>query len=130
MSLEDVDDTMETPLPNVKSPVLRKVVAFLSHHDGVPPAEINKPLPSADLQKCGVSKWDNDFIDVDHEMLHDLVVAANYLDCKPLLDLSCAKIAAAVRDLTGDELLAFVGRTEEFTPEEEDELLLANSWCA
>ena len=46
------------------------------------------------------------------------------------LDLGCAKIAAAVRDLDGDELLEFVGRTEEFSPEEEDELLLANSWCA
>lgn len=34
--------------------------------------------------------WDKDFVKVDDETLFNLILAANYLDIKPLLDLTCA----------------------------------------
>ena len=39
-----------------------------------------------------VSQWDSEFIDVEQEMLFAIVLAANYLDQKQLLDLACAKV--------------------------------------
>ena len=32
-----------------------------------------------------ISEWDKDFIAVDQEMLFEIILAANYLDIKPLL---------------------------------------------
>jgi S-phase kinase-associated protein 1 len=40
-----------------------------------------------------VSQWDAEFVDVDQELLFELILAANYMDIKPLLDLSCAKVS-------------------------------------
>ena len=40
-----------------------------------------------------VQDWYANFVDsVDQEVLFDLILAANYLDVKPLLDLTCAKV--------------------------------------
>lgn len=32
-----------------------------------------------------IGEWDQQFIDVDQEMLFNIILAANYLDIKPLL---------------------------------------------
>jgi hypothetical protein len=39
-----------------------------------------------------VGQWDAEFIDVDQELLFELILTANYMDIKPLLDLACAKV--------------------------------------
>jgi len=36
-----------------------------------------------------VSEWDADFVNVDQKLLFELVLAANYMDIKSLLDLTC-----------------------------------------
>ncbi|KAL8008911.1 putative S-phase kinase-associated protein [Plasmopara halstedii] len=78
-------DSFEIPLPNVKSPVLSKVIEFCSHHNNNPMREIEKPLKSADM--------------------HDvLILAANYMDIKSLLDLACAKVASMIKGKTPQEI--------------------------
>jgi S-phase kinase-associated protein 1 len=45
-----------------------------------------------------VSAYDAKFIEIeDLEELFDIILAANYLDIKSLLDLSCAKVAALIK---------------------------------
>jgi hypothetical protein len=95
------------PLPNVSSSVLKKVcdsraahaenttrlIALISqvleyceHHRG-------EPLPTADeanadenrKRTTDIGEWDQKFITVDQEMLFEIILAANYLDIKPLL---------------------------------------------
>ena len=36
-------------------------------------------------------------MDVPQEMLFELILAANYMDIKSLLDLSCAKVASMIK---------------------------------
>ncbi|TYZ56870.1 hypothetical protein PybrP1_005184, partial [[Pythium] brassicae (nom. inval.)] len=43
-------EPQEVPLPNVKSHVLEKVVAFCQHHHAHPMPELEKPLKSNDLR--------------------------------------------------------------------------------
>ncbi|POM59322.1 Anoctamin, partial [Phytophthora palmivora] len=59
----DDDEVQEIPLPNVKSPVLSKVIEFCSHHHNNPMREIEKPLKSADMHDV-VSDWDANFVDI------------------------------------------------------------------
>ncbi|TYZ62807.1 hypothetical protein PybrP1_007785 [[Pythium] brassicae (nom. inval.)] len=83
--------------------------------------ELEKPLKSNDLRDA-VSDWYADFVDVkpeDQELLFELILAANYLDIKSLLDLACAKVATMIKGKTPEEIRATFGITAEFTPEEE-----------
>ena len=53
--------------------------------------EIEKPLKSAKMEEV-VSEWDAAYVDVEQEMLFELILAANFMDIKSLLDLTCAKV--------------------------------------
>ena len=97
--VEDSGADEEIPLPNVKTAILSKVLDYCKFHKDAPPAEIQKPLKSANLAECGVREWDVEYVDVEQEILFELILAANYLDIKALLDLTCAKVASATSAL-------------------------------
>ena len=63
------------------------MLEYCEHHRG-------EPLPAADAEQnqdetrkrtTDISEWDQKFITVDQEMLFEIILAANYLDIKPLL---------------------------------------------
>ena len=62
-------------------------------------------------------------------MLLQLILAANYLDIKPLLDLTCAKIASMMKDKTTEEMRQIFNIVNDFTPEEEAKVREENKWC-
>jgi S-phase kinase-associated protein 1 len=100
---EDEDDEdskpTEIPLPNVKSDVLKKVIEFCEHHLQEPMTEIEKPLKSQNMADV-VQKWYADFVDLEQVLLFELILAANYMDIKPLLDLTCATVASMIKGKT------------------------------
>jgi hypothetical protein len=55
-----------------------------------------QPLRSATLSDI-VPEWDARFVEVEQEMLFELILAANYMDIKSLLDLTCAKVASMIK---------------------------------
>ena len=113
MDTDDEDDgsnngvttgaVIEMPLPNVKSDVLKKVISFCEHHLKEPMAEIEKPLKSPCMADV-VQRWYSDFVGEpakkDQEMLFELLLASNYMDFKPLLDLTCATVASMIKGKT------------------------------
>ena len=44
-----------------------------------------------------VQDWYANFVNVDQELLFELILAANYMDIKPLLDLTCATVASMIK---------------------------------
>ena len=125
---ENADKTTEIPLPNVKSEVLRKVIEFCEHHLAEPMTEIEKPLKSQNMADV-VQKWYADFVDLEQVLLFELILAANYMDIKPLLDLTCATVASMIKGKTPDEIRATFNITNDFTPEEEAAVREENKWC-
>lgn len=88
----------EIPLPNVKADTLKKVIQYCEHYKSMEPPEIDKPLKSTNLVENRVPEWDASYIDIEKlEDLLDLILAANYLDIKSLLELSCAKVASLIK---------------------------------
>ncbi|KAG7337594.1 Skp1 family, dimerization domain containing protein [Nitzschia inconspicua] len=118
----------EVPLPNVKSEVLEKVIEFCQHHLEEPMSEIEKPLKSQNMADV-VQKWYADFVDLEQVLLFELILAANYMDIKPLLDLTCATVASMIKGKTPEEIRATFNITNDFSPEEEAQVREENKWC-
>ena len=122
------DDIKEIPLPNVKSQVLRKVIEFCEHHLQEPMTEIEKPLKSNSMGDV-VQKWYAEFVDVEQVLLFELILAANYMDIKPLLDLTCATVASMIKGKTPEDIRTTFNITNDFSPEEEAQVREENKWC-
>jgi len=127
---EDEQQTghVEFPLPNVKAQVLKKVLEFCEHHLAEPMTEIEKPLKSQNMQDV-VQKWYADFVNVEQVLLFELILAANYLDIKPLLDLTCATVASMIKGKSPEDIRATFNIKNDFSPEEEAQVRDENKWC-
>lgn len=124
----DEDGITEIPLPNVKAAVLKKVIEFCQHHRSEPMTEIEKPLKSAQMAEV-VQKWYADFVAVEQVLLFELILAANYMDIKPLLDLTCATVASMIKGKTPEEIRKTFNIANDFSPEEEAQVREENKWC-
>ncbi|CAJ1419236.1 unnamed protein product [Effrenium voratum] len=127
--VEDSGTDEEIPLPNVKTAILSKVIDYCKYHKDSPPEEIQKPLKSTNLVECGVSEWDNEYVNIEQEVLFELILAANYLDIKSLLDLTCAKVASMIKGKNTEEIRKQFNIVNDFTPEEEAQVREENRWC-
>jgi len=118
----------EMPLPNVKPYILGKVNEYIKYHHSNPADEIEKPLKSANMREV-VSEWDASFVEIEQEHLFELILAANYMDIKPLLDLTCAKVASMIKGKSPEEIRQKFNIKNDFTPEEEEVIRAENKWA-
>ena len=89
--IEDSGIEDDIPLPQIKKTILDKVIVFLVYIKTTPPPELEKPLKSTDMV-VNAGEWFANFVDVQEEELYDMILAANFMDIKPLLELCCAKL--------------------------------------
>ena len=118
----------EIPLSSVKKAILDKIIVYCTYiHQNTPP-EIDKPLRSNNLNDV-VSEWYADFVNLDQEVLFELILAANFMDIKSLLELTCAKVASLIKGKTIPEIRTFFNIENDFTPEEEAQIMDENRWA-
>jgi S-phase kinase-associated protein 1 len=55
--------------------------------------------------------------------------AANYLNIKGLLDLTCQTVADMIKGKTPEEIRKTFSIKNDFTQEEEDEIRMENQWA-
>ncbi|KAF9621435.1 hypothetical protein IFM89_021474 [Coptis chinensis] len=110
------------PLPNVTSKILSKVIEYCKKHVETPKTEDR----SVDDE---LKAWDAEFVKVDQATLFDLILAANYLNIKSLLDLTCQTVADMIKGKTPEEIRKTFNIKNDFTPEEEEEVRRENQWA-
>merc|ERR1712179_174444 len=119
LGMEEEDEEV-VPLPNVNSAILRKVILWATYHKDDP------PLPEDDENKekrtDDISSWDADFLKVDQGTLFELILAANYLDIKGLLDVTCKTAANMIKGKTPEEIRKTFNIKNDFTPSEEEQV--------
>ncbi|KAJ1720570.1 hypothetical protein LPJ53_004811 [Coemansia erecta] len=127
------------PLPNVSGPILTKIIQYCQHHKD--DASRRQPKPSNydlenDCSEAAVQQaiekmddFDRDFCRVDQGTLYDLLLAANFLDIQPLLDLVGYTVASMMKDKSVQEIRDTFHIKNDFTPEEEKRVIKENSWC-
>ena len=127
--IDDAGDSDEQiPLPNVKKAILDKIIEFCKYAKENPTPEIEKPLRSSNLADV-VPQWYANFVELDQEVLFELILAANYMDIKSLLELSCAKVASMIKGKSIPEIRKFFNIENDFTPEEEAQIIEENKWA-
>ena len=118
----------EIPLPNVKRATLDKVIEFCQHHKEEPLGDIEKPLKTNNIKDV-VANWYGEFVDTEIEQLYEIILAANYLDVKPLLEVTCAAVAAMMKGKSIEEIRTLFNIENDFTPEEEEQIREENKWA-
>ncbi|GJM87892.1 hypothetical protein PR202_ga03891 [Eleusine coracana subsp. coracana] len=109
------------PLPNVTATILSKVIEYRKKHVEAGNSSVadNKDLKA----------WDAGFVQVDQHTLFDLILAANYLNVKSLLDLTCQTVADMMKGKSPEEIRKMFNIVNDFTPEEEAEVRRENQWA-
>ncbi|CAJ0553941.1 hypothetical protein HG530_003021 [Fusarium avenaceum] len=131
--LEDIGDELITqanpiPIPNVNEAVLRKVIEWCDHHRNDPP-QAQDDEADARKKTTDIEEWDQKFMQVDQEMLFEIILASNYLDIKPLLDVGCKTVANMIKGKSPEEIRKTFNITNDFTPEEEEQIRRENEWA-
>ena len=133
------------PLPHPPAPthptptLLPQVLEYCKFHAKVTPlapaptAEGAPPPPAPPagerVTDDEVKDYDADFVKVDQSTLFELILASNYLNIKPLLDLSCLTVANMIKGKTPEEIRKTFNIPNDFTPEEEEEVRRENQWA-
>ncbi|KAF6254309.1 E3 ubiquitin ligase [Scenedesmus sp. NREL 46B-D3] len=123
--IEDTGTEDIIPLPNVPGKILAKVIEYCKFHVEANKKVDDKPAKSED----DIKQWDTDFVKVDQATLFDLILAANYLNIKGLLDLTCQTVANMIKGKTPEEIRKTFNIKNDFTPEEEEEVRRENQWA-
>lgn len=125
--IEDTGTDTCIPLPNVSSNILVKVIEYCKKHVAAEkPAGEGEKSASAEEE---LKNWDTEFVKVDQSTLFELILAANYLNIKGLLDLTCLTVANMIKGKTPEEIRKTFNITNDFTPEEEEEVKRENQWA-
>lgn len=126
---DDESNQAQDPIPvqNVTAPVLRKVISWCQYH-------YNDAAPSDDQDNRekrtdDIASWDVEFLKVDQGTLFELILAANYLDIKGLLDVTCKTVANMIKGKSPEEIRRTFNIKNDFTPEEEEQIRKENAWC-
>merc|ERR1712232_450084 len=125
--IEDAGTDSPIPLPNVTGKILDKVVEYCKYHTEHPTAVSDEKKD--DKRTDDIIPWDAEFSKVDQATLFELILAANYLDIKQLLDLTCKTVANMIKGKTPEEIRKTFNIKNDFTPEEEEQVRKENEWC-
>ncbi|KAH0738485.1 hypothetical protein KY290_037190 [Solanum tuberosum] len=104
-----------TPLPNVDSQIMTKVIDYWKKH------------LEEDVSKDMLMEFDKAFVKVHHLILHALILATNFLNDKDILNMMCQEVADRIKGKTPEEICKEFDIKNDFTPEEEEEIRKENN---
>ncbi|XP_059442133.1 SKP1-like protein 1 [Corylus avellana] len=105
------------PLPNVDGKILGMVLEWCKKH------------VDDKITKDELSKYEDEFVEVDQVDLYDLLMAANYLLIQGLLDRVLKRVADLIKGKQPEEIRKIFNIKNDFTPEEEEEIRKKNAWA-
>jgi S-phase kinase-associated protein 1 len=105
------------PLPNVSGKILEMVLGWCKKH-------VDETVTGDEL-----NKYEADFLDLDQADLYGLLMAANFLNVKGLLDRVLQRVADMIKGKKPEEIRRIFNIKNDFTPEEEEEIRQENAWA-
>jgi len=103
-----------------------QVVDFCQQHPDAPLNPTDEQ--QLEMRTKPLEGWDQAFVHVPLATLFDMILAANFLDLKPMLDVTCKAVAEMVKGKTPGDIKKVFGVEGEFTQEEKEQVLRDNPW--
>lgn len=120
------------PLPNVNSATLSKIIEYCEYELSKRPKieEETADTTDSDTNNSIIEdEWHQEYINsMDQAVLFEVILGANYLELKSLLDLCCKGIANMIKGKTPEEIRKTFNIKNDFTPEEEEQVRRENEW--
>ncbi|PWA64558.1 SKP1-like protein 1B [Artemisia annua] len=137
--IEDECDDNVIPIP-FPSDIVSKVIDYCEKHAAYQPSSENddghkylvewKPFGEKEDKAAEELKaFDAEFAKVDTDMVQQILLAANFLDIKNLIDLMCHTIVDRIKGKTPEEIRTILNIKNDFTPEEEAALRTEHAWA-
>ncbi|ODV96558.1 hypothetical protein PACTADRAFT_64897 [Pachysolen tannophilus NRRL Y-2460] len=123
---DDDDEPIEIPLPNVSSSVMKFILEWCEHYKDV---DFEDDEDDDSKKSAPIDEWDKNFLNTDQEMLYEIILAANYMNIKPLLNAGCKMVAEMIRGKSPEEIRKTFNIVNDFTPEEEAAIRRENEWA-
>ncbi|KAL3197917.1 hypothetical protein MRX96_044620 [Rhipicephalus microplus] len=122
----NADDDEVVPLVNVNTATLKKVLQWSTYHknDWFLLAEDDPAIGA----RQPLSSWDSEFFNVDQATLFEIIMAADYLDIKGLMNSACRTVANMIRAKTTEEMRKRLCMRNNFTPSEEEMVKRETKW--
>lgn len=113
-------------LANVNSSILRKILEWAAHKkDNTVAIEVKTEKSTDDIDP-----WDADFLKVDQATLFELILAANYLDVKGLLDVTSKTVAKMMKGKTPEEIRKTFNIKNDVSAAEVEQVRKESEWSA
>lgn len=126
----------EIPIDNISEKHMKLIITYCTdyiaanRHETKPDKDLDDLDVKPRCKPVDLTDYDMKFCkDMDDSTIFGLMLAANFLDIKPLLDVLCKTIADQIRGRTTEEIRKRFNIENDFTPEEEEEIRAENQWC-
>lgn len=120
------DKISEIPIMNVSTTILSRVIDFMEHMKIEPLNDIEQPLQTTDISEIVQERYVT-FLNEKND-IYELVNASNYMDIKPLLTLTCVKLATMIKDKSSEEIRQIFNIENDLTPEDEEQIKEEEKW--
>ncbi|XP_021756579.1 SKP1-like protein 12 [Chenopodium quinoa] len=110
------------PLPNVTGKTLGKVIEYCKNYEA--------ERTDRDADDDPIKVWEEKFLDeLDQDTFFDLMLAANYMDIKSLLMVTCKYVARTIQGNSPEEIRKIYNIKNDYTPEQEEAIRRENPWA-
>ncbi|XWS10606.1 hypothetical protein CRYUN_Cryun38cG0010800 [Craigia yunnanensis] len=123
---EDNPDATEEPIPllNVSSKCLSTIIEYCKSHLAF------RARDSSSSVEDEAKAYDVELVKaLDNESLKEMILAANYLNMKDLLDMLNQAVADRIKNKSVEYVRRFFGIENDYSPEEEAEVRAQNEWA-
>ncbi|XP_006661068.1 SKP1-like protein 5 [Oryza brachyantha] len=120
-------------LPNVTGDMLAKIVKYCDKH-----AAVTSELAAAGFSDAAareesrvekLKEFDAELVSLDVPTLFRLIMAADFMDVKGLLDAACQHVADMAKDMTVEQMRETFNIENDLTREEEAAIRRENAWA-
>ncbi|CAK9137453.1 unnamed protein product [Ilex paraguariensis] len=115
--VEDECASNVIPLPNVNSKIMIQIIEYLKKH-------VDSSVSKEDMEK-----FDSAFVEKKLSEIFDIILAANYLNIKNLLDICCQRVADVMKNKSPEWVRRTFNIVNDFTAEEEAKIRKEHEWA-
>lgn len=130
--IEDSGTEEDIPLPNLNSNILRLVLLYCEKYqkENFKSLLESKNEQESEKAKKQLSNYNHQFCSSleNTSILTEVMLASNYLDIKPLLDVTCLTMAMAIKGKSPQEIKQILNVDNAFSAEEEEQIQKEYNW--